>query len=285
MIITNAIKLLSKYFLTAKPANGPEKQEDFAMHLESINLENYHKELLSFADIVETRVAATVAYENKTYPIYQLTYSGKQGKHKLLIIGGVHGNEVAGVLAVRNILEDIRQHPDVYADWNVTILSPANPVGLAYQSRYNGQGYDINRDFKNFETIEAQLQRDTVVNLKPDIIVSLHEGPHEGFFFIPMKSVPSTLVSKIRGSLLAQNILLSTKSFIRLPLTHSGVMVDSLLIRTAKQLFGIHTFGTFADRLGIPTITTESPWGNPDIAVRTKAHIETVRAVVGNFSR
>lgn len=279
------MRLLAKYFLTSKPAKGPEKQKDYTMHLDSVNLEDYHKNLSSFTDIAKLEVAATIHHQNKAYPIFKLKYSGKEPKQKLLIIASVHGNEVAGALAVPKILEDIRQHADIYQGWDITILSPANPVGLVYQSRYNGEGYDINRDFKSFETQEARQQRDAVLNTKPDIIISLHEGPHEGFFFIPMKNVPKKLVTKIRDSLLAQQVTLAAKNFLHLPLVRSGIMVDSILLRTVKLLFNIHTFGTFADKLGIPTITTESPWGNPDMSERTKAHMETVRAVVEQYHR
>jgi predicted deacylase len=283
MSVVRAIHLLSKYFLTSKPANSPERQTDFIMHLEHVDLNAYYQQLLSFSDIVQVSMIVKIVYQGKDYPVYQINHSGSQAKHRLLVIAGVHGNEVAGILAVPKILEDIRKHPDIYKSWNITILSPVNPVGAKHESRYNGQGYDSNRDFKNFHTLEARLQRDAILQLKPDFIISLHEGPHQGFFFIPMRNVPKTLVFQIREHLINKNITLATKDFIRLPLSYSGIMRDSWYIQLAKRLFSIHTLDSYADTLGIPTITTESSWSDENISQRVITHIETTRAVLVNF--
>jgi len=77
--------------------------------------------------------------------------SGK--KPSVLLSGGVHGNEPAGVWALLRFLEmDVHQ----YLDTCTFVAYPCiNPIGYEYNTRGTVRGFDLNRDFtlypKSFE--------------------------------------------------------------------------------------------------------------------------------------
>lgn len=77
---------------------------------------------------------------------FRLRESGLQGTHGCtLLIGGTHGDERATVDILENFVAahiDTGNLPDP-----VAVLSLLNPDGHAADSRYNGRGVDLNRNF------------------------------------------------------------------------------------------------------------------------------------------
>lgn len=270
------LRLLRKYFLDRQPATGPVKQSDFAMHLESVDLGKYKKALLAYG--CEHRVLAAVEYQRKSYEILQLEIPSPEATKRLLIFAGVHGNEFAAMLAVADILEDIQQHKEVYKHWNIRIITPINPVGVAHQSRYNETGNDINRDFKDFKTTGARLQKEAIETFQPDVIISLHEGPQRGFFVIAERSTHRAWQEYVINALQREDVRLAAKSFLGMKLAQ-GWWSKPRIVYALQKLFGIYTLGRFAHERNIPLLTTESSWASKDVAVRKRAHVVTVRAV------
>ena len=103
-----------------------------------------------------------------------------KGARSMLVVAGVHGNEVSGSLAATAALRLMHGEHTV----SVHVIAPANPIGLAHAPRYNSQGCDINRDLAAFRTQEARAIRTAIDRLRPDLVVALHEGPQDGVFVI-----------------------------------------------------------------------------------------------------
>ena len=69
-----------------------------------------------------------------------------QGPKTVLIIGGIHGDEPASVIAVLKLAKHLEKNPDLIK--NRAVLIPClNPDGLRIGTRTNGNGIDINRNF------------------------------------------------------------------------------------------------------------------------------------------
>lgn len=278
------LQLFHKYYLTPCAADGPEKQTDFEMRLEKVDLEAYYESLEQFADKFDVRVINEVSYENKKYPIYQIDSINENSQNRLLLFAATHGNEFASALVIPELLRKIGKN-EMYQSWNIRIVTPVNPVGLDYQSRYNENGCDINRDFNDFQTLGAKIQRDAIQEFNPDIIISLHEGPQKGFFVISTASVSLELESSILSELQKEEVQMASKSFLGLPLAKEGLMHEGFVITMAKKIFGIHTLGRFGESQGVGVITTESSWFDNDIQNRIKPHMVVVETVVNEYRK
>lgn len=278
------LQLFHKYYLTPCAADGPEKQDDFEMHLEEVDLEAYYESLDQFGDEFDVQVINKVSYKEKTYPIYQIDSVNEESQNRLLLFAATHGNEFASALVIPELLREIGEN-EMYQSWDIRIVTPINPVGLDYKSRYNEHGCDINRDFKNFQTLGAQIQKDAIQEFNPDIIVSLHEGPQKGFFAIGTASVSSELESLMLSELQSEGVQMASKSFLGLPLAKDGLMHEGFVITTAKKIFGIHTLGRYGESQGVGVITTESSWFDTDVQNRIKPHMVVVETVVNEYGK
>lgn len=68
------------------------------------------------------------------------------GEKTVMIIGGMHGDEPAGVLAVIRLAQYLEKNPDSIR--NRAVLIPCiNPDGLRIGRRTNGRNVDLNRNF------------------------------------------------------------------------------------------------------------------------------------------
>lgn len=99
-----------------------------------------------FSDIEKirgARVIGTINAPKKKYPFYQI----KIGRgEKVLISGGIHGDEPAGVFAVLSFFE---RHATRYLDRFEFMAFPCvNPYGLENNTRGNAENLNLNREFK-----------------------------------------------------------------------------------------------------------------------------------------
>ncbi|MCA9579924.1 MAG: DUF2817 domain-containing protein, partial [Myxococcales bacterium] len=152
-----------------------------------------------------------VAYEGVTYPISYVRNHAPAGLPRLLVLSGVHGNEHAGILSVPPFLERLLAEPTQRV--SLAVVTPVNPVGAAKGSRFNGQGFDINRDFRRYDTTEARLVREVIADFQPDLIVSLHEGPQDASFIFANRSVPPGLTQRALAVLARAGVELAREDY------------------------------------------------------------------------
>jgi len=100
-------------------------------------------------------------------------YFHKKGRgKKILIIGGIHGNEI-GAYKAADLLIDM----DIKAD--VLIIPRSNFTSILADVRgYNG---DMNRKFayiskKDADYIYVELLKNAILDFKPDLLISMHDG-------------------------------------------------------------------------------------------------------------
>ena len=110
-------------------------------------------------------------------PFEYFTKKGKKSGGRILVIGGIHGNEEGGYKA-----SDILIDTDILKG-EVTILPRSNPESIFTDMRgYNG---DMNRKFasiskKDNDYYKINSIKNFIADYKPDVILSLHDG--YGFF-------------------------------------------------------------------------------------------------------
>ena len=153
---------------------------------------------------------------------------------------------------------------------------------------FNGEGYDINRDFVRFATPEARLVRRVIEALRPTFIVSLHEGPQDATFFFANPEVGEERSARLARRLAAAGTPLATRDYFGRVLSPPGVAGPSLAIRALTfawaSLLSMQATQGYASRLGIPELTLESSWRSRDQAARLAAHVAMVLAVVEEVS-
>lgn len=81
-------------------------------------------------------------YTSKGLPVpaYEFNSGGKE----ILILGGVHGDEVEGVIAGFELLKHFMKSYDY--KMNLTLVPQFNLEGVIFKTRGNGNGVDLNRN-------------------------------------------------------------------------------------------------------------------------------------------
>lgn len=114
----------------------------------------------------------------------------QQGVRKVLILGGVHGDETEGVIACEALLAHfIRAFP---FKLNLLLVPQFNPDGVFYRTRGNSNGIDLNRNLPTLDWSaeiktprynpgpsansepENQWLSHYIESEKPDFVLSLH---------------------------------------------------------------------------------------------------------------
>jgi hypothetical protein len=264
-----------RFFLTPCAADGPAPETELDLPIAPVDMELFYAELRSAAGDATLEELAHAAYGPKAWPIYLIGPRTEAADAATLVVAGVHGNEVSGSLAAPPLLERLRERAAGASP--VFVLAPANPVGLAHGSRYNGQGCDPNRDFAEFRTVEAAAIRDAIARVRPRLVVALHEGPQAGVFVIGTQLAPPALLDASVASL-AQRLPLATVNNLGLPLATPGRMSEGAFLTAAKGWLGLHSLGAHTTALRIPLLTSEVPWSWPDLAQRIEAQVEVALA-------
>jgi murein peptide amidase A len=99
-------------------------------------------------------------------PAYEF---GSKGP-KVLILGGVHGNEIEGVIAAMGLLKQFGAQFDY--DLRLTLVPEFNPDGVLQQQRLNGNGVDLNRNLPsndwNPKAFDAKYPPGPSANSEPE---------------------------------------------------------------------------------------------------------------------
>lgn len=277
---------LYRFFLTPCPVHGPVAETELPMRIEPVALAAYYQELSSAAAGFDLREVARVRDVSGDLPIYHIAHIARLAPDtaaratRLLVVAGVHGNEIAGALAAPRVLADMETRPTDYQDVDLHLIAPANPVGLGHLSRYDALGCDVNRDFGAFRTPEATAIRAVFAAVAPDLVIALHEGPQDGFCVIATQSVPPRLTEAVAEAVGRTGVPLAQDSFLGLPLGTPGVMREGRFMTALKRAIGLQSLGAYALAQGVPTLTTESPWNGADLDARITTHVIAVRAAV-----
>jgi predicted deacylase len=192
----------------------------------------FARTIRGFGDRYDVVEEGRVSYRDTTRPIFSVSSRNAGASRRLLIGSGIHGNEQAGIMSVPAILERYDN-----ADVAIKVLTPINPIGAAELSRFNADGYDINRDFIRFRTAEAQLVRRTFDEFRPDFVLSLHEGPQDAAFMFSNACVDIALAKRLLAALEAGGTTLATKDYFGLPLKPPGLSASSPFQRTVLRLW------------------------------------------------
>lgn len=135
-------------------------------------------------NITETnfKILTGTAYETTVYKFV----TDKEGP-KIAIVGGIHGDEIAGWTAALRLVDSIKKEKGICGE--IIIVPEANIVADKAKSRYGVSGYDLsdlNRSFplgryssSKEDTIKiSNAIRELIEEFDPGYIIDLHESLH-----------------------------------------------------------------------------------------------------------
>jgi hypothetical protein len=132
---------------------------------------------------IKVAQAGSVTYDKVTYPILSLTYIPQANPAlRVFLASGQHGNEPAGPEAVLAFFKALLAEPSGFKDVAIDAIPMVNPWGWSHDIRYDGAGYDTNRDFVSFVTGEAAAVRDFTNDKRYDLVIDHHEASRDGAF-------------------------------------------------------------------------------------------------------
>ncbi len=150
-------------------------------------------EAFSQAEKISIEILGEVSADNETLPILKLELNPQsKAQKKVLLSGGIHGDEPAGVEAICSFLEN-KLYTPFLNDWKITILPCLNPSGYQRNTRNNYEDKDLNRLFKlsSPETIEVEIAQKILAS-PFDLTLELHEDcDSDGYYLFQKENLSS----------------------------------------------------------------------------------------------
>ncbi len=155
-----------------------------------------------------------VVYGEYRAPVWAVSFAPlEEPKYEVLLTGGVHGDEPAGVEIMAQMIETLAEDPQKYESMYFDIVPIVNPWAWSHDIRFDRDGRDVNRDFASFTSQEAMIMREFVAGKQYDLIVDHHEyADGTGFFMYqlanPSQSVSREVIEAVRdqGYLIEQDV-------------------------------------------------------------------------------
>lgn len=282
------LRQFARYHLVRRVYDHPAQDAELGVVSLGYEPDAFEREVRAFSDRYDVSERARMTYRGDSRPILEVRSKNLQAATKrLLVLSGVHGNEQAGILAVPELLE--RFASSSLSGVGLSVLTPVNPIGAAERSRFNADGYDINRDFVRFFTQEARVVRDTFDAVRPDFVISLHEGPQDAAFMFANEHVRPEVAARLLSALEAKGTTLATQDYFGSTLRPKGLSPSSPATRALLALWagtlGMMASNAYAGRRGVPELTLESSWKSTDRAARVRAHVDLCLLVCEELSR
>jgi predicted deacylase len=158
------------------------------------NVGGYHGEQIDISHVLR-QIDETIAQKNWVRDQIALASSGGQrtvnfiafrrtmstARNRIYLSTGIHGDEPAGPLALLQLLRE-DSWPGDAALWLIPCL---NPSGFPLNRRENGEGVDLNRDYRHLNTLEVKTHVQWL-STQPnfDISLCLHEDWEARGFYL-----------------------------------------------------------------------------------------------------
>ncbi len=141
----------------------------------------------------------TLPAGNREYPLIKIVL-GKGKPRRILISGGIHGDEPAGVETLCAFLED-KLYKNFLNDWEFTILPCINPSGFEAGTRNNQDDIDLNRMFKE-ATVPQEVDFVKAILDQPyELDLEIHEDGDSPGYYLYQKDQSANLSSLGRAIL------------------------------------------------------------------------------------
>ena len=140
-------------------------------------------ERLNRLDVPIKRLGPIHTNENYNWPIYYIHLASPADRPKhVLITGGMHGDEPAGVEAVLQFLE--RDNTALLKNCSFLVIPCINPYGYVHNTRETVGGIDINRAFETEDVAEVAIVKEALGQTQFSLAIDFHEDYDATGFYI-----------------------------------------------------------------------------------------------------
>jgi len=147
----------------------------------------------SLNPVGEFTEVSTLSAANREHPLIKIIL-GKGNSRRILISGGIHGDEPAGVETICTFLEN-KLYKEFLNDWELTLLPCINPTGYELGTRNNQDDIDLNRMFKETSVPQEIDFVKSVLDTPYDLDLELHEDIDSSGYYLYQKDLTSELSS------------------------------------------------------------------------------------------
>ncbi len=145
----------------------------------------FERQLTSLAEEIKGLKVQILGHILMEYPFFMLTTPTGAGMKKILLSGGIHGNEPAGVAALLDILSTLKKEPALIEQFHLTLFPCLNPFGYEHHTRENSSGVDLNRQYgKRTPPQEVRLVRAALMEKRFDLSMEFHEDIDTPGFYL-----------------------------------------------------------------------------------------------------
>jgi murein peptide amidase A len=238
-------------------------------------------EAFSQAEKIPLEILGEIIADGEPLPILKLELNPQSTpKKKVLISGGIHGDEPAGVETICEFLEK-KLYISFLKAWKITVLPCLNPSGYQRNTRNNYEGKDLNRLFKlSSSSTEVEIAQKT---LDPafDLTLELHEDcDSDGYYIFQKENLQS-------DPPLGRKILAAVESI--MPINRSSeieeIPADNGLIIKLKEPdemlwwpMALYSYDIGCQRSFTLETTPKLP-----MDIRVKAHLKAIETALNQY--
>jgi hypothetical protein len=144
-------------------------------------------ESFSRSEKIPVEILEEITADGSSLPIVKLELKSlSDTPKKVLISGGIHGDEPAGVETICEFMENKLYKPHLH-HWQITILPCLNPSGYQRDSRNNYEDKDLNRLFKLSSTSKEVEIAQKILEIPFDLTLEFHEDCDSNGYYLFQK--------------------------------------------------------------------------------------------------
>jgi hypothetical protein len=232
----------------------------------------------SLNPVGELNELGTIPGDGKDYPLIQVTL-GKGNPHRILISGGIHGDEPAGVETICAFLEN-KLYKNFINDWEFSLLPCINQSGFEAGTRNNRKNIDLNRMFREAKVPHEVEFVKSVLEQPYDLDLELHEDVDSSGYYLYQKDKGPSLSS------LGRDILngVATIHPINLSEEIEGIEADRGLLSRLSEPEEMEWWpmAIYAFKQGCSHVFTLETSPALPMDIRVKAHLKAIQTALEN---
>lgn len=170
------------------------------------------------APVAKLNMLGSFSADGRSYPMFTVDIGEPaSSKVSVLISGGIHGDEPAGVEAALQFIEYNVDNHSLLSHYHFTVFPCDNPYGWERGIRENSQGLDLNRQFRTKEPVpEVELISAGMAGRRFDLVYEMHEDyDSPGFYMYEFGENPEKY--------LGESIIYEVSTF-GYPINRSGII-------------------------------------------------------------